>query len=353
MSGRPLQDNLMDAALFVGRSSELDVLASALQQDLNVFVHGEPGIGRTSLLKTMMFRGRAAAGDRSAGESDFRYLRAEGAATGEQLLARIAEEILGAAYEPTGTGTSDATLRALRQYRQELTAGHRGRVRGQTAATPSAAGLATTPAAGPGVRVVLVLDDVAAGAGHELFGRFRDELWTMGYRWVVAARSSERALLAPPADAFFERMLPLGPLTEAEAVELIDRRQLWPTGWSAAVAKSIDGNPRRLLATARDFVDRRDLLDSANTAAAQRDEAIAQLGRPATMLAAELDALGAASASDEALLGRLGWTRARATQVFAQLDQAGLVQSTQYKSGPGRPKRVFRLTPPEEYLTGR
>jgi hypothetical protein len=153
----------------------------------------------------------------------------------------------------------------------------------------------------------------------------------------------------PPAAAFFERAVELPALSESEAAELLDRRQLWPAGWSAQLAHAVGGHPRRLLAAARDLLDQPDELDAALVRLNQRDDAITALGRPATMVAAELASLGAASASDEALLTRLGWTRARASQVLAQLADAGLVRSTEQKQGQGRPKRVFRLALPTEY----
>ena len=63
------------------------------------------------------------------------------------------------------------------------------------------------------------------------------------------------------------------------------------------------------------------------------------------MLVAELRGLGSASASDEVLLNRLGWTRARATLVFKQLLEAGVVVSSNERvpGSAGRPRTVYRL----------
>jgi predicted transcriptional regulator len=60
------------------------------------------------------------------------------------------------------------------------------------------------------------------------------------------------------------------------------------------------------------------------------------------MLLAELEARGAASASDEELLRSLGWTRPRAVQVFSELEEAGLVASETEKGPTGRPRKVYR-----------
>lgn len=68
------------------------------------------------------------------------------------------------------------------------------------------------------------------------------------------------------------------------------------------------------------------------------------MGRAASMLVHELEASGPASASDPELLGRMGWTRQRAAQVFAQLREAGIVSASDQRGQDGRTRRVFTLT---------
>ena len=72
-----------------------------------------------------------------------------------------------------------------------------------------------------------------------------------------------------------------------------------------------------------------------------REQIVERLGTPARMLLAELETVGGASASDERLLTRLGWTRARAAQVFGELERQGLVEATDEPRASGRPRRVF------------
>ena len=61
----------------------------------------------------------------------------------------------------------------------------------------------------------------------------------------------------------------------------------------------------------------------------------------------ELEALGGASASDEEFLRRLGWTRARASQVLGELADAKLVTASDEQTpAAGRPRRVFRPAEP-------
>jgi hypothetical protein len=338
LSGRPLADNVMDAALFVGRDAELTTIDAALRQELNVCVAGSPGIGTTSLLRMLMYRlrGRPSAGSAGATPPDdewggVHYVRAEAAGTGDEVLARIAIEVLGRAHIRDGLPAE--TFANLRRHRQDLATAHRAK-----------------GGAGAGrLHAVVIIDDLPSAAGYDLFSRYRDELWTSGYRWVVAVQREHDGLLRPPADAFFERVVELGLLTHTDAVDLIERRQLWPSGWPEQVAAAVGGHPRKLLSTAREYAEQPGALEASMTATGQRDAAIARLGRPAVMLAAELASLGSASASDDELLHRLGWTRARATQVLTQLDQAGLVSSEARKLAHGRPKKVFRLIAPLDH----
>jgi hypothetical protein len=116
----------------------------------------------------------------------------------------------------------------------------------------------------------------------------------------------------------------------------------------AEVVRLAAGVPRRAIDLARHL-----LLAPAEAAGAtgaveavrnrlvDREQAVARLGTPARMLLAELENVGGASASDERLLTRLGWTRARAAQVFGELERQGLVEASDEPRTSGRPRRVF------------
>lgn len=346
MSGRPLLDNRVDAEMFVGREVELSAIAAALMAGLNVVVAGDPGIGKTSLLRTLMYRGRTTGRTRQpslVGDFGFTYVRAEGVTTARELLLCVVGEVLGAAGDPEDT--SAALLARLAQARQDRVDSTRERWEAQSPGASDGAVLTS----------VIIVDDVTAAAGHALFGRMRDELWNLGYVWIVSVRTAERGgLLLPPADAFFDRQINLGPLDTATVNELVARRTGAPAdGWPARIRDAVGGNPRRILDVVRDVVSHpgsttyQDALD----ATGQRDAAIHALGRPESMLAAELATLGAASASDDALLDRLGWTRGRAVQVLSTLEKAGLVRSEEAHTGKqGRPRKIYRLTPATEYI---
>jgi hypothetical protein len=103
------------------------------------------------------------------------------------------------------------------------------------------------------------------------------------------------------------------------------------------------GDPNVLLQVAVDvFVNHADLADVEHNTW-RLDEVAARLGRPATMLVAELLSLGPVSASDPVLLAKLGWTRPRLLQVLQQLEEARVAQSERAKVD-GKSRRLFWLT---------
>jgi len=277
------------------------------------------------------------------GDFHITYVRAEGIDTGRGLLTRIAETIVGEKVSPDES--AGRTLQLLAQAREDKAAATQAQ---WEAKSPDLGDSPLTP--------VIVVDDVTAAAGHALFGRMRDEMWGLGFVWVVAVRTADRGgVLLPPADAFFDRQIDVGPLDGPAVRALVTRRTGSSSGeWPAHVLQAFGGNPRRILDVVRDVVSRPGGPDyqEALDAIARRDAAIHTLGRPESMLAAELAAIGSASASDAALLDRLGWTRGRAVQVLTRLEQAGLVRSEEARTGKqGRPRKVYRLTPAADYVT--
>ena len=194
--------------------------------------------------------------------------------------------------------------------------------------------------------VVLVDCAHAARAAHDLFGRIRDELWQMEHRWVVAVEDSERSiLLAPPADAFFDQLVSLT-MTAPDLLEVLRKRGAeLPDSMLRRIAEQT-ATPRAALQAARDAL-LSPALDDPVAASLWRQELSAALGRPHSMAMHELEALSGASASDEEFLRRLGWTRARASQVLGDLAEAKLVTASDEQTpGGGRPRRVFRPAEP-------
>jgi hypothetical protein len=328
-SSRPLLDTRLDLPLFVDRERELAALQRSVESGLNALVLADRGAGKTSLLHYLVS---------TIDETRFEPVFLDGtrAASGVlEFLSLIVFEIevdgsrfdqvvqaLPALNRRAPTSQSQRLLVALREVEDIL----RRRER----------------------RVVLLVDGPpSAEDAYTLFGRLRDELWRLPATWVLAGDTDEAATyLREPANAFFETIVRMDPLSDEDAAELLVRRTS-DISLSKALLKEIvsqaEGNPRRLLSLARDAILSDKLPEQLSAERAVREQASSQLGEAARRLLAELEAQGRASASDERLLARLGWTRSRATQVFRELERAGLVRASLERSGPARPRKVYEV----------
>lgn len=315
LSNRPLFPTLADAALFV-RTDAAVALLKGPQLGRNTLVVGPRGSGKTSLL-------------------------------------RMAEHAL---REQEGRPVAFVSLRGVDDAAAAVTAVHRAAVEQGwlPAAEPlddddpfAPTALLRRLAAAPEGAVVL-LDDVGAEQGAALFGRLRDELWQLRLTWAVAVSSAQAgALLSPPADAFFERRVTLEELDEDARFQLLALREV-PAERARALAQEGPGNPRELIAFARDAQEN-GVSPRALAAATERlrGEAEEAAGRAGGMLVAELDGLGPVSAADPTLLDRLGWDRPRAARTLSRLEQAGIVRSyLEPRNGRnGRPRKLYELIP--------
>jgi hypothetical protein len=315
LSGRPLHGTEADSALFVDRERDLEAVEQAVKRSTNVLVLGDRGTGKTTLLR------RAA-----------------------QDLAR---DGMRAVFVEGGLATSAPEFLSLLQYR---VAPESAPIRAKGAAEEllervEALGRSLEAADRP---VVVLVDELpAAEVGHTLFGRLRDSLWQLPLQWVVAGDVADRAVyLRPPADAFFPRVVVLGPLDLEASIELL-RARISPKEASdrrlREIAANAEGNPRALVSLAsRTLLGGEDLHEVATHRVRQR-EALEELGQPARRVAAALEAAGRASASDDQFLARLGWSRSRATQVLRELEEAGIVTGSLERREGGRPRKVYEL----------
>jgi len=315
LTSRPLLATQRDQALFVGRTWEREEVSRDLKRGFNVVVEGDRGSGKTSLLRSLMWMHHT---DEERDEGTQVYVRAAGLTEAAEVLNRVLDVLEGRDTPPERLEGASAILRELAD-RQEL---------------------------GP-VRVLL--DDVDPNVGNRIFGVLRDELWETGVQWVVTVNSSNaQTLLKPPADAFFETVMRLTPLSAQEALELLKRRLFGrPRDVLLALAGG-GGQPRELIERARNIDENSDptaILASAD----EIRKILAGLSRPANMLYAEIRYRDPISASDDDIQQLMGWTRPRLTQVLGELEQAGLVEaSEQARTGPGRPKKIYRVLSPFE-----
>jgi hypothetical protein len=313
LSGRPLLDTRADAALFVDRRAELDRLDRSVAEGLNVLVSGVRGIGKSSLLRHQAY--------------------------GLRDTGRVAVLDAAALTDPAAFlgGVAD-TVGAPRLTDRE------------SSASDLVAALSQVAPAADRARA-LAVDGLLPAVAQAAFGQLRDELWRVPLTWLVScADVDEPAFLRPPADAFFDTTLRLPALSDDDIAELLRRRATVEELSDEAVAEVVRlaaGVPRRAIDLARHLLLEPRQAGGADSVAAVRDrmldreQAVDRLGTPARMLLAELETVGGASASDERLLARLGWTRARAAQVFGELERAGLVDATDEPRASGRPRRVY------------
>jgi energy-coupling factor transporter ATP-binding protein EcfA2 len=319
-SGRPLFDNPLDAALFVPRP-EVEQLERNSAQGINTLVLGEPGSGKTSLLRHVLFLLRESGRDPLWVDGSF----ADNILDLLRLIEEGVREIRGGeggprALSPSDSSESAALAAVMRGLRSEL----------------------------QGERLVAFLDLAPGGVDpHALFGRYRDQLWQTPLTWIVAAPTTMRAALTtPPADAFFEDVVELGLLTLEQQQDLVQRRleRGETTPWR--LGQEGEGNPRRLLQILRDTVRTGEPLDAHLLARSIRDGELAALGHSARVVYEYLEQYGPTSASDGAFLESLNWSRQRGARVLSELEEAGLVQSEAGPGEYGRPRKLFAVVPP-------
>lgn len=311
LSGRPLLDNQLDAALVVGRDQTVSRAVGAVSADLNVLLIGERGSGRTTVLR------QVARELRQLGIVS-RWIDAGNALTTQQLVDLVTARLLAGDGSPRRTADATADDWPLQR-------------------------LLSTPA--DGLPAVALLDNAVALSAHGLYGTLRDELWQLPVRWIVACTDRDRAtLLRPPADAFFDVEVALPSLRDDQARALVRARV--PNGQLSddALATIVDlgaGNPRALLSATRTVLAEPASTGELAGSARERDRRLSAVSPAAAALFTDLEASGPASASDPGLLARHGWTRSRAAQLLRELLDVRLVETTTVRNGPGRPRTVY------------
>lgn len=208
--------------------------------------------------------------------------------------------------------------------------------------------LAGVPPAG-----ILIDGPLPSDSVRELFGRYRDELWSLEHCWVLTSSPTlATAARVPPADAFWDRVITLPPFSDVEIVQLLERgldtgelRTLMDSGWLAPEPAW----PRAIVRSVRDFFSEGDSLRPAEELQELRDRQ-EKLERVPAMVLAELTALRRpAAASDPGLRQRLGYSRAYIARALAELEELGLVIGS-FESVPsksGRPRKLYEPVLPD------
>lgn len=322
LQGRPLYDNDADAQYFVV-PDVWDKLTRAIDRRLNVALAGARGVGKTTLLyqvqRWLRKHGRPIV-----------FVDASAVAGPEELAERLRDRLVGRPgfrqrqpdFTPLTGDPNPPAAGASRSFQAALES--------LGEAEPS---------------VVLVDASSSAEAVYGVFGRMRDTMWQLPHTWVVAVDTDDlTSALKPPADAFFDTVLRMGPYATNDLAGLLSRRA---PGTDAAtlgrVAALANGVPRAALRALSEAAIGESDPAGQFAARGQLLERAATLGRPHGMLMAELLDRGQASPSDEALQRTLGITRARLTTLLRELLEDGLViTGTEKSDRPGRPRTVYR-----------
>lgn len=339
MGAQPLAQSRADQRRFVDRTRETDAIIRAVAASQPVLVLGERGSGRTSLLNHVAW---LLARQKEPLESVI--VTGEVANNPSQLLGVLVARVQRLA-EPTGSRARwIEDLQAL-----SLPDGPFGQV-AQPAILMELIDLLADRLAGLERPVCLMVDGIAPTVAHGVFGSLRNELWALPEAaWIVAGDSAAETLyLEPPADAFFEHTVRLGPLTDADAAKLLRAHVSALSDADIERATSVaGGNPRRLLRAARDI--QAGIAPACSGADGLAARAIAVAGPLAGALVGYLADHGPAAASDETMLRQIGASRQRASQLMHELESAGLLETIeQHEPGRrGRPPRRFAVRNPE------
>lgn len=334
---QPLARSRADQRRFVDRTLETNAIIRAVAGAEPLLLVGERGSGRTSLLNHVAWK----LGRRTE-PRDTVLITGELAQDPAQLLGVLVARLQRLAQPERARAGWIDDLRAL-----SMPDGPFGNV-AQPAILMELIDLLGERLAELERPVCLMIDGIAPTVAHRVFGSLRNELWTLeGASWVVAGdAAAERLYLEPPADAFFEHTLRLGPLTDADAAKLlrVHAPDLTATQIKQAVAAG-EGNPRRLLRAAGDL--QAGISPAAAAANGLPHQAAALAGPLARSLVDYLALHGPAAASDEAMLREIGASRQRASQLMHQLESAGLLETIEQPQPAlrrGRPPRRFAIS---------
>jgi hypothetical protein len=312
---RPLLQDRIDASIYLPRPKLEDPLLRALMQERNALLVGPPGSGKTTLSH------KAEAELKESGRRTV-WVNAALADDAETLLEEV-EECLD---RLDGEADEDTPPRL-----------------------PQPPGLLSLARAISAHRpAVIILDGLLdEEIGFDLFGRLRDELWAAGHIWLVAVTAPVSATLrTPPAAAFWSTVAEIPPLESNEVSDLL-KRGLDSKEWHRmkGISPPSELHLRAVIREVERILEGDGGKDERMGALIEEASGI---GRSEAMAMSELIGLGRpASVHDDELLDRLGWSRAYAQRIFANLEAAHLVRSIPEanKERTGRPRKLYEPNP--------
>ena len=322
LSGRPLLATAADRRYLVERP-EADRAIQQVRSGMNTLVLAERGMGKTTFLRHVA--------DRLENDAGFTAVYLDGNRLGDAAAILVAvRDALAGPRSSFGEGMRGSGM-LFTPMPAELRNEEALRLVRELAADAAER------------QACVLLDDPDPETAHRLFGRLRDELWQAGLVWVVAGDKARRQqYLTPPADAFFERVVELTPLTQTQQKDLIRRRLDHGDDREVLAVNVESGNPRSLLGALRETTSPHDAQATLALRAERQTRAAEELGRLASMMLAEIEDGAPASASDPEWLKRFGVSRQRAQQVLADLEREGLVSAERLPGPTGRPRKVYR-----------
>jgi len=321
LSGRPLLATAADRRYLVERV-ETDMVLGHVRAGMNTLVLADRGLGKTTFLRHLEWRLEEASVNAV-------YVDGHRWSEARMILLAVRDHL---------EGPRDPLTEQLQMARLPMTPSP---VETRNEALVLIRELARRE---EGRQACVLLDDPDPDVAHQLFGRLRDELWQAGIVWVVAGVPARRQqYLTPPADAFFERIVELAPLTDAQQQDLIRRRMSRQDSKGLLSVRAESGSPRALLTALRDAASSPEDAQAVLARRAERQQsAHERLGRLEEMMLAEIENGAAASASDPDWTGRFGISRQRAQQALAALEREQLVRADRLPGPSGRPRKVYR-----------